>query len=78
MRLVAELLPICLGHLDPEFFRGRLDVVECLLSFGIRYILYLVEAGDGVAYVRGVVERLFAFLREGIGGIAHMLPVVGG
>jgi len=38
--------------------------VERLFALGIGDILDLVEAGDGVAHVRGVVQRLFALRRK--------------
>jgi len=46
-------------HLDPVVFCGGFDVREGLLAFVVGDVFDLVEAGDGVADVRGVVERLF-------------------
>ena len=59
------------GHLDAELLGGGFDVVEGLFAFGVGDVLDLVEAGDGVADVGGVVERLLALFGEGVGGVGH-------
>jgi hypothetical protein len=48
-------MPTGFRHFDSEFLRGGLDVVEGLFAFFVSDAFDLIEAGDGVADVRGVV-----------------------
>jgi len=48
--------------------RGRFDVGEGLLALVVGDVFDLVEAGDGVADVRGVCERLFAPVGKSVDG----------
>ena len=61
------------GHLYAIVLRGGFDVGEGLFALVVGDVLYLIEAGDGVADVGGVVERLLALLREGVGMVVEML-----
>ena len=57
----AKIVPVGFGHFDTVVFGCGLDVGEGLFALVVGDIFHLVEAGDGVADVGGVVERLFAF-----------------
>ena len=57
-------------HLDPELLRSRENVLPSRVAFRVGDALHLVEAGNGVAHMRGVLERLLALLRKcELGGI---------
>ncbi len=76
--LLAEFVPGGFGKFDAELFGGGFDVSEGLVAFGVSDIFDLVEAGDGVADVGGVVERLLALIGEGEGVLAETVALVGG
>lgn len=59
-------MPVGLGHCYAVVFGGGFDVGEGLVAFVVGDVFDLVEAGDGVANVGGVVERLFALVGEGV------------
>ncbi len=63
----AQFVPVGFGDFDSVVFGCGLDVGEGLISFVVGGVLDLVEACDGVADVRGVVEWLFTFVWEGVG-----------
>jgi hypothetical protein len=57
-------MPVVFIHVDIEFLSGGLDPFPCLVAFGVGDAFYLVEPGDRVADVGGVVDRFLALLRE--------------
>src|SRR5256714_12763694 len=71
-----QLAPATNLDLDPVLAGGRPDAAPGGLALAVADALDLIEAGDGVADVTGVVERLFAFLRksERLGRHAILLP----
>ena len=75
--LFAKIMPVCFGHFDTVVFCRRFDIGEGLFALVIGDILDLVEAGDGVADVRGVVERLFALFWKGVNGGREIVALVG-
>src|SRR5439155_8695014 len=78
-RLAAfhQLTPALDVDLDAEFFRRRLDPPPGGLPFGGAHALDLVEAGDRVAHVTGVAERLLASLRKGKSLRGHPVLLLG-
>jgi hypothetical protein len=46
------------------YLRARADAAPCRVSFSVRDALNLVEAGDSVAHVTRVVQRLLALFGE--------------
>jgi len=64
--LLAEVVPVGFCHLHAIVFCGGLDVGEGLFAFVVGDVFDLVEAGDGVADVRGVVQWLLAFVGKGV------------
>jgi hypothetical protein len=75
--LFAKIVPVGFGHFDTVVFGCGLDVGEGLFALVVGDILDLVETGDGVADVRGVVERLFAFFGEGVDGGGKIVALLG-
>jgi hypothetical protein len=71
------LLPGGLFHLYAELFSCGFDSVEGFFALFVGDVLDLVEAGDGVADVRGVFQGLFAFVGEGEVGGVDVFAVVG-
>src|SRR6202044_2791598 len=61
----GELMPALLLEVDAELLRRHLNAPPGPVEFGVRHTLDLVEAGHGVADVRGVDQRLLALLGEG-------------
>src|SRR5580698_5699972 len=61
-------MPVGLLHFDAIVSRSGLDVGEGLLALMVGDAFDLVEPSDRVAYVGGVVQRLFAFVGEGVDG----------
>ena len=57
----TQVMPVGFRHFYAVVFGGGFNVGEGVFAFVVGDILDLVEAGDGVADVGGVVERLFAF-----------------
>jgi len=53
-----------LFHIDAVVLCGGFDVGEGLFAFVVGDVFDLVEAGDGVADVRGVVKGLLALVGE--------------
>jgi hypothetical protein len=64
----AKVVPVGFGYFDTIVFGCGFDVGEGLFALVVGDILDLVEAGDCVADVRGVVERLFALFGKGVDG----------
>src|SRR6201996_4758380 len=62
---LGQVPPVGLGHLDVVALRGGHDPLPRLIPLGVADPLNLVEAGDRVAYVPLVRQRLLALLREG-------------
>src|SRR5947209_383229 len=62
--LAADLAPALLVDLDAELFRRRLDVFPGFVALAVGDALDLIEAGDRVADVGRVLERLLALLGE--------------
>ena len=69
---VAEFAPVGFGHFDAELFGGGFDVVEGFFAICVGDVLDLVEAGNGVADVGGVVEGFFALFGEGEGRVISL------
>ena len=65
------------GHLYAIVLRGGFDVGEGLFALVVGDVLYLIEAGDGVADVGCVVERLLAFVGEGVDGGGEFVALLG-
>jgi hypothetical protein len=70
-------MPIGFWHFDAIVFGCGFDVGEGLFALVVGDILDLVEAGDCVADVRGVVERLFALFRKGVDGGRKIVALLG-
>jgi hypothetical protein len=64
--LFPQVVPIGFGHCDTVVFCGGFDVGEGLFALGVGDVFDLVEAGDGVADVRGVVQRLFSLVGKSV------------
>jgi len=75
--LFAKIMPVCFGHFDTVVFCRRFDIGEGLFALVIGDILDLVEAGNGVADVRGVVERLFALFWKGVDRRRKLVALLG-
>lgn len=56
----GQLVPVRFRHLDPETSGRLVDPLPRLVALGVGHPFYLVEAGDGVAHMAGVGERLLA------------------
>ena len=69
--LLAEVVPAGFGHVYTVVFCGGLDVGEGLFAFVIGDVFDLIEAGDGVADMGGVVQRLLALVGEGVDGFGE-------
>src|SRR6185369_10612100 len=74
---LPELAPALFLDLDPIFLRRRLDALPGFVALLVGHPLDLVEAGDRVAHVAGVLQRLFALLREGEGAGGEIVAVLG-
>src|SRR5438132_3258481 len=68
---LEEVAPVVGGDVDVERAGGRPDALPGLVPLGVGHALDLVEAGDGVADVGGVGERLLALVGEGEGAVGH-------
>lgn len=66
-------MPVCFCHLYVVVFGRGFNVGEGLFAFMSGDDFYLVEAGDGVANVRGICHRLFPFFEKGVDGIGEIL-----
>ena len=75
--LFVEVVPVDFGHFDTVVFGRGFDVGEGLFALVVGDVLDLVEAGDCVADVRGVVERLFAFIGKGVDGGRKIVALLG-
>jgi hypothetical protein len=75
--LFAKIVPVGFGHFDTVMFGCSFDVGEGLFALVVGDILDLVETGDGVADVRGVVERLFALFGKGVNGGRKIVALLG-
>jgi hypothetical protein len=64
--LLAEVVPAGFGHVYTVVFCGGLDVGEGLFAFVIGDVFDLIEAGDGVADMGGVVKGLLALVGKGV------------
>jgi imidazolonepropionase-like amidohydrolase len=62
----TEIMPVGFVHFNTVVFGCSFDVGKGLFALVVGNIFHLVEAGDGVADVGGVVKRLFALLRKGV------------
>src|ERR1700722_1592860 len=58
---LAQVVPAGFGHAYTVVLRRCLDVGEGLFAFVIGDVFDLIEAGDGVADMGGVVQWLLAF-----------------
>ncbi len=73
-------MPTGLSYIDAVVFGGSLDIGEGLFALLVGDIFDLIEAGDSVAYMGGVGQRLLAFVRKGVdrgGKIVALLCVEG-
>ena len=50
--------------LDPEFVRRSLDPLPRSITLLVADSGHLIETGDGVPHVAGILERLLEFLGE--------------
>ena len=64
------------GEFDIELLGGFLDVGKGLVAFGVGNVFDLIEAGDRVADVGGIVERLLALLGKGEGAFVQAVALV--
>jgi hypothetical protein len=69
VRLLAELAPVAPLDVNAVVLRRLLDVAEGEVAVLVRDACDLVEARQRVLDVRGVRERLFALLGEGVGAL---------
>ena len=76
VRLFAQIVPACFSHVNAVVFGGGFDVGKCLFAFVVGDVFNLIEAGDGVADVRGVGERLFALVGESVGGGGELVALL--
>src|SRR5437763_11762171 len=58
--LLPELAPALFAHLDTEFVGSPLDALPRRVALVIRDALELVETGDRITHMAGVIERLLA------------------
>src|SRR5437763_9288921 len=61
VRLLPQLAPALLADFDPVLLGGALDPAPGRVALGVADPFDLIEAGDRVAHVAGVVERLLAW-----------------
>jgi hypothetical protein len=61
---LAKFAPVLLIQLYFVLLRGGFDAFPGGIAFSIGHPLHLLEAGDRVAHVSGVVDRFFALLWE--------------
>jgi len=66
--LFPQIVPACFGHLNAVVFGSGFDVGKGLFAFVVGDVFDLIEPGDGVADVGGVIQGFLAFVGEGIGG----------
>jgi hypothetical protein len=64
VRRFAEIVPAAFGHFDSVVFGCGFDIGERLFPLLVGDVLDLVETGEGIADMRRVVERFFAFVGE--------------
>jgi hypothetical protein len=69
-------VPAGFGDLYAVVLGGGFDVGEGLFALVVGDVLHLIEAGDGVADVGGVVERLLALVGEGIDGCGKLVSLL--
>src|SRR4051812_22400083 len=71
---LADLAPALFVHFDVELLCRGLDAFPRLVAFRVADVLHLVEAGDGIAHMGRVLERLLALLGKcellGVNGTA--------
>src|SRR5262245_50877418 len=72
---LAQLLPVALRHLDAEPAGRALDPLEGIPALFVRDVFHLVEPGDRVTDVRGVVERFLALARERVLAVGHLVTL---
>lgn len=70
---LAKLAPVLLIQLNSVFLRGRLDALPGGVAFNVGHPLHLLETGDCVAQVGGVMDRFFPFLGESEVRIGDMI-----
>src|SRR4029079_3098360 len=64
VRLLPKLAPALLAHFDIEFVGRLLDPPPRCVALVVAHALDLVEAGNRVAHVAGIVQRLLALFRK--------------
>jgi hypothetical protein len=69
-------VPAGFGDLYAVVLGGGFDVGEGLFALVVGDVLHLIEAGDGVADVGGVVERLLALVGEGVNGCGKVVSLL--
>src|SRR5690242_12527094 len=62
---LGQLAPALLVHLDAELLRRREDALPRRIALRVAHALDLVEAGDGIAHMRSILQRLLALVRKG-------------
>ena len=74
--LLAEVLPVSLRLFDAVVLSSGLDVGEGLFALVVGDVLHLIEAGDGVAHMGGIVQRLLALVGEGVDGFGKVVALL--
>ena len=60
-----EFAPAAFLQLDIKLARRGTDTLPCLVAFLVGHAFHLVEPGDGIAYMAGILQRLLALFRKG-------------
>jgi hypothetical protein len=61
---VGQFTPTGLIYIHAESRGGVFDAFPRFIAVGVCYTLDLIESGNGVSDMSGVVDRFFALLRE--------------
>src|SRR5437868_2706073 len=77
VRLLAQLAPALLAHFDAVLLRGALDAAPRRVALVVADAFDLVEPGDRVTHVAGVVERLLALLGKSELVLVELIAMLG-
>lgn len=72
---LLQFAPVAFVHVNVVLLRGRFDSLPGRVAFVIADALHLIESCDGVPYMGGVMDRLFAFLGEGELSACHLVSL---
>jgi hypothetical protein len=78
MRVFAQIAPTRFFDSDPKMLGCLLDVGKSQLAIRVADVFDLIEAGQRIPDMRGIRQRLFALLGEGVSAIGKHFPVLGG